>query len=183
MATRCLTAYSTFPSAYSPYARASSCPRMSENVDLPSILDSAASRVLALTSLIADSPSQSVNRSNGSGLIVHEAAYASASRDDIPLGICSFRSMGRIVAHPAPSCNGGGERTCTPTGLPQRILGPPRLLFRHAAVLESKNPEMVPAEGLEPSWDLSRGILSPLRLPFRHAGMVPPPGIEPRSGD
>ena len=178
MATRCLTAYSTFPSAYSPYARASSCPRTSENVDLPSILDSAASRVLALTSLIADSPSQSVNRSNGSGLIVHEAAYASASRDDSPLGICSFRSMGRIVAHPAPSCNGGRGRIRTSTGW---LLKPLPLPLGYASV--SKNPEMVPAEGLEPPWDLSRGILSPPRLPFRHAGMVPPPGIEPRSGN
>ena len=45
---------------------------------------------------------------------------------------------------------------------------------------------MVPAEGLEPPWERlrrTRGILSPLRLPFRHAGLVPLPGIEPRSRD
>ena len=28
----------------------------------------------------------------------------------------------------------------------------------------------VPGVGIEPTWDFSRGILSPLRLPFRHPG-------------
>ena len=30
----------------------------------------------------------------------------------------------------------------------------------------------VPGVGIEPTWDFSRGILSPLRLPFRHPGQV-----------
>ena len=30
----------------------------------------------------------------------------------------------------------------------------------------------VPGAGIEPAWDISRGILSPLRLPFRHPGQV-----------
>ena len=28
----------------------------------------------------------------------------------------------------------------------------------------------MPGAGIEPAWDCSRGILSPLRLPFRHPG-------------
>ncbi len=28
----------------------------------------------------------------------------------------------------------------------------------------------MPGVGIEPTWDFSRGILSPLRLPFRHPG-------------
>ncbi len=31
----------------------------------------------------------------------------------------------------------------------------------------------VPGAGIEPAWDFSRGILSPLRLPFRHPGGTP----------
>ena len=31
----------------------------------------------------------------------------------------------------------------------------------------------VPGAGIEPAWDISRGILSPLRLPFRHPGGTP----------
>ena len=30
----------------------------------------------------------------------------------------------------------------------------------------------VPGVGIEPTWDFSRGILSPLRLPFRHPGVI-----------
>ena len=40
----------------------------------------------------------------------------------------------------------------------------------------------VPGVGIEPTWDCSRGILSPLRLPFRHPGEIPNQGtggVEP----
>ena len=40
----------------------------------------------------------------------------------------------------------------------------------------------MPGVGIEPTWDFSRGILSPLRLPFRHPGAISDQetgGVEP----
>ena len=88
-----------------------------------------------------------------------------------------------IVESPTPGvqhvANAGEELLCCerltkeagvpgPQALLQSLDWPPA--HEKAQVAFNQPLAPMPGVGIEPTWDFSRGILSPLRLPFRHPG-------------